>query len=176
LEFSYHTTVRLGDRLIFTRKLTREKTISRTRGPSVCRLSVGFCKFVVFKQKVSERGGTGKDFMDGKICLTNLKSCRYRHLRIEKSAKRVGEKRANRLGRNPQTLTRGRATRAPALVAPTHPDPPICSKTNVTLGGIFLPYDCTAGRQTDFHKEIDSGKDDFSYPRSFSLSPIGWFV
>jgi hypothetical protein len=56
LEFSYHTTVRLGDRLIFTRKSSQEKTISCTRGPSVCRLSVGLCKFVV-PNKRCPRGG-----------------------------------------------------------------------------------------------------------------------
>ncbi len=75
--------------------------------------------------------------MDGKIYLTNLKSYRYRHSRIEKSAKQVQEKCANRLGRNPQTLTRGRATRAPALVAPTLPNPPICSKNKCNPWGNF---------------------------------------
>jgi hypothetical protein len=70
---------------------------------------------------VSEYGGTGKDFMIGKIYLTKLKSCRCldRGQKTREPNRRKMRKYVE--GRNPQTVSRGKFTRAAALVASAHP-------------------------------------------------------
>ncbi len=62
--------------------------------------------------------------MIGKIYLTNLKSCR--HLtRGQKIREPYGQKmRKSVEGGNPQTSSRGKITRATALVASALPNPP----------------------------------------------------
>jgi hypothetical protein len=82
---------------------------------------LGYVSVRRLQTKVSEYGGTGKDFMIGKIYLTKLKSCRClaRGQKIREPNRQKMRKYVE--GRNPQTISRGKFTRAAALVASAHP-------------------------------------------------------
>jgi hypothetical protein len=139
----------------------------RSYGSTVCRPPVGLCKFSSFANKSVRVGGTGKDFMIGKIYLTNLKSCRYRHSRTENPpAERVGNAQIS-WGENPQTSSRGRFTRATALVASTHPNPPTV---------FSLPNMGTQGGRLIFTMNDSRKRRLFPVLRLDSLPPTGWFV
>jgi hypothetical protein len=92
-------------------------TIFRATARQIAAYRLGYVSVRRLQTKVSEYGGTGKDFMIGKIYLTKLKSCRClaRGQKIREPNRQKMRKYVE--GRNPQTLSRGRFTRATALVA-----------------------------------------------------------